>query len=595
MTTPVETPAALTPALYHYQDESVKWLRQVRRGILAHEPGLGKTACAIMAADLPCFVVCPASLVINWCLEILKWRPADADAFRVYSYSDPRLSAIRAKDWRTIVVDEAHYCKNPGAKRTVKVCSLLAGVGDGMAFALTGTPVPNRPIELWPLLFTLGATDMSLESFGVRYASGYTDERGQWNFRGASHLEELKELLAPHLLRYTKAEVMPQLPPKHWRVIALDLPQVEQEKAFDLASLDQMELDVAFEALSDVLHMHGVRKTPAAIEYIDDLVQGGTKVVTFAYHRDVLAALCEGLEARGHRVVWLHGEMGLAARQAAVEAFQDDSCGVQVFVGQITAAGVGLTLTASSHVVFVESSWVPAVLDQAADRCHRIGTTDSVQVDLLTISGSIDEVQLRRVLQKQRVIQRIVPENRLTPSADSWYTPDSRPTAGPPTNTKESHVTQEQGTPIEIIKNIAQHFAALGDLFGALGDLSAAVAAGQPAATEGKDEGDEVAAARTRRARKGATKDADSGESTSKPARRQRKSRAAKEDKPSGPSMDDMTRALLKVVDTFDEGDDIAAEILNDVAGVKKAKDVPTDKFQAVIDACVEECKPEVG
>lgn len=371
-----------------------------------------------MAADLPCLVICPASLILNWRREIAMWRPdaAASGQFTVVSYANKRLPLLEPRLYATIITDEAHWVKNPDAARTKVVCGHLARAF--RAIALTGTLVPNRPIELWPLMYALRMTDLPYEPFARRYAGAYEDSRGELNVSGARNLPELRDLLRPHVLRYTKADVMPELPAKSWRVVALDLPLPDQEKDFDLDDLKKLPEPIAFEAVSDLLRLHGELKIPHIQSHVRDLFRAGVdKVVLFCYHREVIARLAAGLSLMGggmglglrpHPVV-VQGGMSAMAKQDAVDQFQeDDSC--RLFIGQITTAGVGLNLTAAHHVVIAEGSWTPAVLDQAADRCHRFGQTNNVSVDLLTIHHSIDEHMLYRALEKAAVIEQIVPE-----------------------------------------------------------------------------------------------------------------------------------------------------------------------------------------
>ena len=369
-----------------------------------------------MAAELPAVVVCPASLILNWRREIDLWRPEAAGEFSVLSYADRRLGtlspSVMARLYNTVIGDEIHFVKSPKAMRSTLTCGLIAAIGErGKAIALSGTVVPNRPIELWPLLFSMGITSRNYYSFARRYADAW---QAPWGFdvSGSSREGELRGVLAPHMIRFTKAQVLPQLPPKTWRVIALDLPTPRQEKAFDLASLGEMPEALAFEALSDVLKMAGQRKIPRALEYIETVLVNKPKVVVFAHHREVVAQLVEKLAP--YHPATLVGGMTTKRKQEAIDAFQSDPA-VRVIVGQNVAMGVGHTLTASSHVVIVEGSWVPGDLEQMADRCHRIGQHDNVTADILTIDGSIDEHMIHRALTKQETVNAIVPVS--TPGA----------------------------------------------------------------------------------------------------------------------------------------------------------------------------------
>lgn len=406
----------MAPTPFPFQITSIEFAQERSRAILAHEPGLGKSMMAILAADLPALVVCPASLILNWRREIELWRPEAAGDFSVLSYADRSIGTLSPEAigrlYRTIIADEVHYLKNHEAKRSLHVCGMIGHARK--AIALSGTIVPNRPIELWALMYAMGITDRSYYSFAYRYADAYKTYWKTLDVRGNSHIPELRDLLRPHLLKFTKEQVMPELPPKTWRVIALDLPRPLAEKGFSVDALSELEESIAFEALSDVLRLHGERKVPLALEHIENVLTSGKKVIVFGHHRDVIASL--SAELAHARPVTLTGGMSAKRKQAAVDAFQRDSA-VRVIVGQNTAMGTGHTLTASSHVVMVEGSWVPGDLEQMADRAHRIGQRDNVTVDVLTISGSIDEHMLRRALEKQIVANRIVPTTQMLPPA----------------------------------------------------------------------------------------------------------------------------------------------------------------------------------
>jgi SNF2 family DNA or RNA helicase len=210
----------------------------------------------------------------------------------------------------------------------------------------------------------------------------------------------------------TKAECLKDLPSKTYRVIELDLPVDKREKDFDQKQIDKPD-SIPFEAISDILKMNAERKLPDAITYIKDCLEQTDKVVVFAHHIHIIDGLMDGLKE--FNPVKVTGSVKNEDRQTAVDTFQtDNKC--RVFVGNIKAAGVGLTLTAASHVIFVEASWSPADIQQAADRCHRIGQKDNVTVDLLTISESIDSLVLHSVLTKMDVIDRIIKESTMDQS-----------------------------------------------------------------------------------------------------------------------------------------------------------------------------------
>lgn len=395
------------PPAFAFQRETTAFCRARRRSIVASQPGLGKTRSAIEAADLPALVLAPASLLLNWRREVDLWRPGANPWFRVVSYAARELDAIRAGDFETVIADEAHFLKNHEARRSLHACGLLRRAR--RAIAISGTLVPNRPIELWTILYALEGTDLSYSEFALRYANAHHDDFGRFNVSGASNLEELRGLVEPLAIRFTKREVMPELPEKTWRVLALDLPVDRREKEFSARDLEYMDESVAFEALSAVLAEHGRRKLPLAIEHVRNVLEGAEKVVVFAHHREVVLGIAAALEEHGVEI--LLGGQSPKRRQEAVDAFQKPG-GPRVFSSQIVAGGVGLNLTAANHVVFAEASWVPSSLEQGADRCHRIGSRGNVTVDVLTVHRSIDEHMIRRALDKLRVVDRILPGSR---------------------------------------------------------------------------------------------------------------------------------------------------------------------------------------
>ena len=208
------------------------------------------------------------------------------------------------------------------------------------------------------------------------------------------------------MLRMTKAECI-DLPSKSYRVIALDLPVDKREKQFSQDQIDKPD-SIPFEAISDIRRLNAERKLDQSISYIKDCLEQVDKVVVFAHHTHIIDGLVDAF--KDYAPVMVTGAVKNEDRHAAVQTFQNDAkC--RVFVGNIKAAGVGLTLTAASHVVFVEAPWSPSDLQQAADRCHRIGQQDNVTIDLLTITGSIDEIILHKILTKMDVIDSVIKES----------------------------------------------------------------------------------------------------------------------------------------------------------------------------------------
>ena len=403
--------------LYTHQKQALDWLKSRPKALLALDMGLGKTCISSVDLIPPALVVCPASLKLNWQNELKTWRPelstqvirGSKDRFNgsdVTIINYDVVSKYHLPNYKTLIVDEAHYCKNNKAKRTKLVCNLIKFTP--RVRLLTGTPVVNRPIECWTLAHSIGATKLNYFQFGMEYCGGWLTPWNVYDFSGSSRQEQLVKLLEPVMLRMTKDQCI-DLPAKTYRVISLDLPVDSRESKFDLSHIDKPD-SIPFEAISDIRKLNADRKLDQSVTYIKDCLEQTNKVVVFAHHTHIIEQLMDALAE--YKPVHITGSVKNEDRQKAVESFQNNpEC--RVFIGNIKAAGVGITLTAANHVVFIESPWSPAELQQAADRVHRISQTSNVTIDLLVIAGSIDELILHKVLTKMDVIDHIIKESKM--------------------------------------------------------------------------------------------------------------------------------------------------------------------------------------
>lgn len=482
--------------LYQYQTQFIDWAIKHYDSsgsnfiLLADEQGLGKTVQSLMIANHylcdagKVLIICPASLRLNWEREIDKWLHlpssvakmakhvfSEDDIFHIVNYdlcNKPFIkSQLLAQDYELIIIDEAHYLKNIQSLRCQAILGKISKRAMQLGIvtrakkvlALTGTPIPNRPIELFPLLNGCAPSlikFMGFYEFSKRYCDGRT---APWGFdsSGASNLQELRELIQPVMIRRTKEEVLKELPPKTYRLIALESDSgtkkaIAQEKEFNLTNLYNTGKLVSIEGISTVRRMMGQAKIKVCLDYIQDQLASTHKIIVFAHHKEVINSLYLGLKE--FNPVSVTGETNLTTRQENVDLFQqDNSC--RVFLGNIQAAGVGLTLTAASQVVFVEPSWVPADIEQAADRCHRIGQTNNVTIDLLVIEGSIDEYILTKVLKKKSIIDEVVVKNEIKEDKGEY-----RPT-GLEWFDHQSNLILTRDWIIKDIKNIIEDFKGL--------------------------------------------------------------------------------------------------------------------------------------
>jgi SNF2 family DNA or RNA helicase len=442
-----------------FQKAGIAYAAERLGTLIADEMGLGKTIQALGLINLDdsirsILVICPASLRLNWKREAEKWivRPLSmgiVDSKLALPNTDIVIinfdivhkfrEDLRDRSWDLLIVDEAHYLKNRKARRTAEVLGKkkrkeweVQPIQTHKKLFMTGTPILNKPIELWPLINALDPdTWTSYDRFTKRYCCDHNDGCN-WNVSGTSSLSKLQERLRQTIMvRRLKSQVLSDLPAKLRQVIPLPADgarkvvdrelqawdghqkrinelriAVELSKAseyredYESAVSDlRVGMSVAFKEMSALRHATAVAKTPYVLAHLADV---SNKIVVFPHHKDVIFEIKDRL---GDTAVALTGETSMADRQLAVDRFQTDP-DVRYFIGSITAAGVGITLTAASHVVFAELDWVPGNVTQAEDRCHRIGQENSVLVQHLVFDESLDARMAQVLVDKQRVIDR---------------------------------------------------------------------------------------------------------------------------------------------------------------------------------------------
>lgn len=404
---------------FAFQRSTVRWLKSRDVAIIGHEMGLGKTFCATMAMDVPAIIACPAFLIYNWYDEAIEYGYTativreQADLFKdvdvfIMSFHFLVNLDLAVVDAAQFIVDEFHYGKSLDAKRTQAM--LVEIECTPRVFVLSGTPIPSRPVEIYPILDAFGIFDRGYYSFVHTYCDAKTTRYGL-DVNGASNLEQLADLIAPHMIRYTKKQVLPELPEKIYRVVSLDIALPPEELEYKVDQFKHVNPDVAFDTLSTVMRIHATVKYPHVCEIVDHYLQVEDKLIVFGHHREEM--LLPLIERYGDfNPAQIIGGMSAIKKKEQEYKFQNDPTCRIIVIG-ILAGGVGLTLTAASRVILAESSWVPGNIDQAADRAHRIGQLSTVNVDLITIRGSIDEYQLRRALEKLEIINQLIKETPL--------------------------------------------------------------------------------------------------------------------------------------------------------------------------------------
>ncbi len=420
---------AYTP-LRPYQVAGAKFLAGKKAALLADDMGLGKTAQAVAACDEvgaeSVLVICPASVCETWRREFKRFSMSGIIP-TVLSYD--KAARGYAGDYirnDVLILDEAHYLKSATSKRTQAVFGFDAKDGklynDGLVaqakhvFLLTGTPMPNNPSELWPALRAVASRTILNPKSGAPYSYWQfvskfckTKDSGfGLQIVGAKNHADLKARLEPFMLRRLKSEVLAELPPLQFEPLYVEGPVARggQGLAEEFAAIRILREEgiegLAKHPLPTLRRLTGQAKVSACIEWIKDFLTSGKQLVVFAYHHEVIAVLSAAFP--GSAVVT--GGTIPARRFSAVDDFQNGDA--KLFIGQIQAAGTGITLTAASDVLFVESDWVPANVHQAAARIHRHGQTESCMVRFATLAGSVDEDISRALARKMYDIEKIV-------------------------------------------------------------------------------------------------------------------------------------------------------------------------------------------
>jgi SNF2 family DNA or RNA helicase len=451
---------------------------------LADDMGLGKTLQALVvllarAANGPALVVVPTSLIGNWRSEALRFAPS----LRVHAYGEsaswspsppdssdgprgagglaperPRAAAARVvygdrssvigemgrhdvllvsypmlqidgeafagKVWTTLVLDEAQAIKNAAAKRSQAVFALQAA----FRLAMSGTPIENRLGELWSVMRACNPGLLgTLPRFNERFANLIERQ----NDRNAQRI--LKRLIAPFILRRTKAQVLADLPPRTELVLQVQGDDAEKahyealrrealvaaEKSLSGDGAGQAHLNILAgltrlrraacdpRLVTPTLKRPGAKVTAFA-ELATELVANGHKALVFSQFVDFLALLREPLDAAGIAYQYLDGSTPAAERTRRVEAFQDGQG--DLFLISLKAGGFGLNLTVADYVVIADPWWNPAAEDQASGRAHRIGQQRPVTVYRLVNTGTLEE-RILTLHQTKRVLADSVLES----------------------------------------------------------------------------------------------------------------------------------------------------------------------------------------
>ena len=399
--------------LRSYQTFGVKYAVHQKRTLLGDEMGLGKTIQAIAAmAALKAtgkhhfMVVCPASVLINWCREIEKhshltvtkihgadeeslfrWRANGDVAVTTYE-SISRFDLPERFTFDMLVVDEAHYVKNPEAQRTEAMQKLLAKT-EGVLY-MSGTPLVNRVDEM---------------CFLVNCLQPAIAERLE-KVKNISTAEQFRQELAPVYLRRVREDVLKELPDliekEQWCVLG------NTEKAIYREAVASGNLMAIRQVSWQTARLEDSSKAMRLREICEDAKEQGRKVIVFSFFRNTLQKVHELLGDRCLETI--SGDISPARRQEIVDVFNQAAPGA-VLVSQVQAGGTGLNIQAASVVIFCEPQLTPAIENQAISRAYRMGQTSDVLVHRLLADDTIDERMLEILSAKQKEFDNFADES----------------------------------------------------------------------------------------------------------------------------------------------------------------------------------------
>lgn len=446
---------------YEYQKEGIRFGLERRRILIGDEPGLGKTLQSIGIVDTamayPCLVICPSSLKINWQREFEKFTRGkkalvldnatrtswpyllgmgmfhaaivNYESLRKYFVWDITSTSrtFTLKDvvfnrdiniFRSVIMDESHRLKDPSAQQTMFTRGIVEG--KEWRILLSGTPVVNHAQDLVAQLAIMGRL---LSDFGGRgkFLADYGDNE---------NLPELSDrLYSTCMIRREKRTVLTQLPDKQRTDLHVEISNREE---YDLAAADlaaylreytectdrEIRRKMRMEALVKFMTLRSLAskgKVKQAADFIRNFLANGKPLIVFCSLKEIVKAL----QGQFPDAVRVTGDDSLAEKQAAVDAFQSGEA--QLIICSIKAAGVGLTLTASSNVAFVEFPWTYADCCQCEDRAHRIGQKDNVNCYYLIGRNTIDPVLYNIIHRKRSIASQIMASDDDIPTDEMYF------------------------------------------------------------------------------------------------------------------------------------------------------------------------------
>jgi SWI/SNF-related matrix-associated actin-dependent regulator 1 of chromatin subfamily A len=461
-----DIPVSFTNNLYPFQRDGVIFaLEHHGRVLIGDEMGVGKTIQGIATAcafrdEWPVFVLCPASVKLNWREEFMRWYPEleKKDFYLLHSKKSMKNAAkiwiasynmatlleqwLNTFEFKVVIADESHYMKNFKAKRTQALIPILQRAK--RVILLSGTPVLARPAELFT---QLAAIRPDIFANFKQFADRFCDPKVMFthtDYTGAAHIKELHTVLSNTvMIRRLKSDVLRQLPAKvrqkveiavnaaHCRKIKKLYFEIKKKQEYFQEVVQNLGTEEAEQAIrklgvdmfiSRAYSLTALAKQQGVCEYVSYLVQNDCKFIVFGHHLDMLDAIENQVIKEKAKYIRIDGSTPQERRQQGILAFQKyPDCKVAVL--GILAAGQGITLTAASTVIMAEMNWTPGVMIQAEDRAHRIGQEKCVNIHYLFGPGTLDEYIWPKLQKKLSVIAGTL-DNYQNRQLDGLFNPE---------------------------------------------------------------------------------------------------------------------------------------------------------------------------
>jgi SWI/SNF-related matrix-associated actin-dependent regulator 1 of chromatin subfamily A len=434
--TDMEIPG-LKGELFKFQKQGVTFLEEKKgRALIADEMGTGKTIQSLAWLQLhpekrPVVIVVPASVKLNWQKECNTWMTEPKSQILSGTKPDKITGEIIIINYdilyawvkelqkinpKVLILDESHKIKSSSTTRTKSVKKLAKGISH--VICLSGTPIENKPIEIFN---SLKIIDESLFPHFNAFVNQFCDPKYNgygWDYSGASHTQELHQrLTSTVMLRRLKKDIMPDLPPKTYSFVPLELDNAKeyyaaerdfiewtrQNKGDDAANrITKTEQIARIEGLKQIVTRGKLKQVK---EWINDFLESDQKLIIFATHVFVINELMAEYK---DIAVKLDGSCNTDKKreQAKVDFQTKDE--IRLFIGNIMAAGESINLTAASNIIFIELPWKPSSIKQASDRAHRYTQKFAVNIFFLLVIGTIEEKIAKIIDRKLKTVDAVI-------------------------------------------------------------------------------------------------------------------------------------------------------------------------------------------